>query len=150
FFGDFVRVSNFLFVRRCFDEPGKGSRTDPKHIHPRSDVHQAKITRNSLFTSFEAQSYPVYFFRCFSSSVNYYFSVILFSTLPGYIVTEKVLHTFKIQRSEEHTSELQSRFDLVCRLLLEKKNIILLIITPCLTTHLITCLNRTPPSGSNC
>src|SRR5437868_13069522 len=26
-------------------------------------------------------------------------------------------------RSEEHTSELQSRFDLVCRLLLVKKNI---------------------------
>src|SRR5699024_12072784 len=26
------------------------------------------------------------------------------------------------ERSEEHTSELQSRFDLVCRLLLEKKN----------------------------
>src|SRR5437868_8386234 len=26
-------------------------------------------------------------------------------------------------RSEEHTSELQSRFDLVCRLLLEKKTI---------------------------
>src|SRR5699024_12081490 len=28
-------------------------------------------------------------------------------------------------RSEEHTSELQSRFDLVCRLLLEKKNVLL-------------------------
>src|SRR5437868_10641517 len=28
-----------------------------------------------------------------------------------------------VRRSEEHTSELQSRFDLVCRLLLEKKNI---------------------------
>src|SRR5699024_12194547 len=27
----------------------------------------------------------------------------------------------KRERSEEHTSELQSRFDLVCRLLLEKK-----------------------------
>src|SRR5699024_12853510 len=27
-----------------------------------------------------------------------------------------------LARSEEHTSELQSRFDLVCRLLLEKKN----------------------------
>src|SRR5699024_12443456 len=27
----------------------------------------------------------------------------------------------EIMRSEEHTSELQSRFDLVCRLLLEKK-----------------------------
>src|SRR2546429_2539011 len=28
-----------------------------------------------------------------------------------------------LQRSEEHTSELQSRLHLVCRLLLEKKNI---------------------------
>src|SRR5699024_12505157 len=28
----------------------------------------------------------------------------------------------RVKRSEEHTSELQSRFDLVCRLLLEKKN----------------------------
>src|SRR5207249_9991222 len=27
----------------------------------------------------------------------------------------------QVRRSEEHTSELQSRFDLVCRLLLEKK-----------------------------
>src|SRR6266513_5680108 len=34
-------------------------------------------------------------------------------------------------RSEEHTSELQSRFDIVCRLLLEKKkkNIFSIIIT---------------------
>src|SRR5207249_7054670 len=29
----------------------------------------------------------------------------------------------RFTRSEEHTSELQSRFDLVCRLLLEKKNL---------------------------
>src|SRR5207247_9997804 len=29
----------------------------------------------------------------------------------------------RFQRSEEHTSELQSRVDLVCRLLLEKKKI---------------------------
>src|SRR5438067_9926108 len=29
----------------------------------------------------------------------------------------------KCRRSEEHTSELQSRFDLVCRLLLEKKKL---------------------------
>src|SRR5206468_5936860 len=28
----------------------------------------------------------------------------------------------KLKRSEEHTSELQSRSDLICRLLLEKKN----------------------------
>src|SRR5437868_12707745 len=30
-------------------------------------------------------------------------------------------------RSEEHTSELQSRFDLVCRLLLEKKKNLLIV-----------------------
>src|SRR5699024_12419890 len=36
---------------------------------------------------------------------------------------QKILETFdfyeRLLRSEEHTSELQSRFDLVCRLLLE-------------------------------
>src|SRR5207249_11866045 len=35
--------------------------------------------------------------------------------LPG------AVHVLVPPRSEEHTSELQSRFDLVCRLLLEKK-----------------------------
>src|SRR5207248_7791669 len=31
-------------------------------------------------------------------------------------------HSDVVSRSEEHTSELQSPYDLVCRLLLEKKN----------------------------
>src|SRR5438067_4770179 len=35
---------------------------------------------------------------------------------------ERVAAALLRDRSEEHTSELQSRFDLVCRLLLEKKN----------------------------
>src|SRR5207248_5260405 len=34
---------------------------------------------------------------------------------------ENVANTSDAQRSEEHTSELQSAYDLVCRLLLEKK-----------------------------
>src|SRR5699024_12882489 len=34
---------------------------------------------------------------------------------------EQLQHGLDALRSEEHTSELQSRFDLVCRLLLEKK-----------------------------
>src|SRR5207249_11964314 len=34
---------------------------------------------------------------------------------------EPARHLGQGERSEEHTSELQSRFDLVCRLLLEKK-----------------------------
>src|SRR5438067_3921293 len=38
-------------------------------------------------------------------------------------IDEGMLFAFSWKgRSEEHTSELQSRFDLVCRLLLEKKN----------------------------
>src|SRR2546428_9573285 len=37
------------------------------------------------------------------------------------IVTLSLIGQFATGRSEEHTSELQSRSDLVCRLLLEKK-----------------------------
>src|SRR5256885_10881038 len=37
--------------------------------------------------------------------------------------TDAVLKKFSKARSEEHTSELQSPCNLVCRLLLEKKNI---------------------------
>src|SRR5207247_10311242 len=35
--------------------------------------------------------------------------------------TKKIAHSLRLRRSEEHTSELQSRVELVCRLLLEKK-----------------------------
>src|SRR5699024_12146808 len=38
-------------------------------------------------------------------------------------------------RSEEHTSELQSRFDLVCRLLLEKKKTIYILYSNNVTVH---------------
>src|SRR3712207_7562442 len=41
-----------------------------------------------------------------------------------------------VARSEEHTSELQSRQYLVCRLLLEKKTPLNLIRSPTLTRHL--------------
>src|SRR5699024_9474071 len=40
---------------------------------------------------------------------------------PGVTISVDALYSHAA-RSEEHTSELQSRFDLVCRLLLEKKN----------------------------
>src|SRR5699024_12534123 len=52
------------------------------------------------------------------------------STGPYSMITQQPLggkaqfggqRTVLYHRSEEHTSELQSRFDLVCRLLLEKK-----------------------------
>src|SRR5699024_11525262 len=42
-----------------------------------------------------------------------------------FFLIDACLNTHSMQqiRSEEHTSELHSRFDLVCRLLLEKKKI---------------------------
>src|SRR5207249_11240503 len=41
--------------------------------------------------------------------------------IAGHHGLEEVTRAAVDLRSEEHTSELQSRFDLVCRLLLEKK-----------------------------
>src|SRR5699024_12177041 len=42
-------------------------------------------------------------------------------SLPVAMITGSIPFIIPLLRSEEHTSELQSRFDLVCRLLLEKK-----------------------------
>src|SRR5699024_9391592 len=55
------------------------------------------------------------------NSVNSLIACNLFSDTSVKILS---LRYVKYARSEEHTSELQSRFDLVCRLLLEKKNAI--------------------------
>src|SRR5699024_11941061 len=44
-----------------------------------------------------------------------------FSKLFKKIKLSKITKVVKTAKSEEHTSELQSRFDLVCRLLLEKQ-----------------------------
>src|SRR5699024_11872770 len=43
------------------------------------------------------------------------------STLADRLKRDGDLHAYDEIKSEEHTSELQSRFDLVCRLLLENK-----------------------------
>src|SRR2546429_3402985 len=45
-------------------------------------------------------------------------------------LAQVMVETGKRMRSEEHTSELQSRLHLVCRLLLEKKKITVLTVTP--------------------
>src|SRR5207253_7412423 len=51
------------------------------------------------------------------------------------------------RRSEEHTSELQSRGHLVCRLLLEKKkNNTINLTSPLTIPTLSNCLCSTPPS----
>src|SRR5699024_11700606 len=56
-----------------------------------------------------------------------FFKRMEFRTLTKKYLDEEIIRASKKnaqkghKRSEEHTSELQSRFDLVCRLLLEKK-----------------------------
>src|SRR5699024_12637418 len=51
---------------------------------------------------------------------HYQIYLLLKLVLP-YVEKRSQTHLVVLVRSEEHTSELQSRFDLVCRLLLEKK-----------------------------
>src|SRR2546429_1079741 len=59
----------------------------------------------------------------FRSYASRYFSRVASTTSggssgPGGVLSQRI----RSRRSEEHTSELQSRLHLVCRLLLEKKN----------------------------
>src|SRR5205814_363295 len=49
-------------------------------------------------------------------------SILTYSKSRGAIPDGTLVHNTKVERSEEHTSELQSLRHLVCRLLLEKKN----------------------------
>src|SRR5690349_23116897 len=53
----------------------------------------------------------------------------------------KLLGHVREKRSEEHTSELQSRRDLVCRLLLEKKKTLITITTVFTFTSAIISVN---------
>src|SRR5699024_12486009 len=48
-------------------------------------------------------------------------NLIIEQVLAGEPSITGIFSASQLERSEEHTSELQSRFDLVCRLLLEKK-----------------------------
>src|SRR5688572_32466280 len=42
----------------------------------------------------------------------------------GSLCSDRIVRRLRVARSEEHTSELQSQSNLVCRLLLEKKKVI--------------------------
>src|SRR5437870_7984276 len=71
------------------------------------------------------------------------------SVKPGDILVGKVAPKSKSEltpeeRSEEHTSELQSRGHLVCRLLLEKKNVHNTTAAPCCVSPSQCGPGRTP------
>src|SRR5438874_3664654 len=75
--------------------------------------------RSTLFpyTTLFRSTAPLTSFRPQAAKVNSTTYILAVATTRIYVVVA----TARI-RSEEHTSELQSRRDLVCRLLLEKKN----------------------------
>src|SRR5260370_23518669 len=60
-------------------------------------------------------------FRSLQDLVSGYFSAPEHGIFLLHGVHERYLVQFRTVRSEEHTSELQSHLNLVCRLLLEKK-----------------------------
>src|SRR3712207_7985971 len=75
----------------------------------------------TLFRSLHVGSLNHHKFHPFSRSSNAYIQQFLFilENQNPRILSKEIFN----RRSEEHTSELQSRQYLVCRLLLEKKNI---------------------------
>src|SRR2546430_12654187 len=86
--------------------------------------------RSTLFpytTLFRSPSLRTAFPECSDAALSFYRSLATPSEAKASVSVSSYL-----QRSEEHTSELQSQSNLVCRLLLEKKkniNIIVLDIT---------------------
>src|SRR5699024_11396463 len=78
------------------------------------------ILRTCLtLSTFTPNSEPISLKICLIQGIHPIFTPLYKNHIkPFFFVSSCVLTP---QRSEEHTSELQSRFDLVCRLLLEKK-----------------------------
>src|SRR5699024_11821450 len=100
----------------------------PLEIVPVNNVHHRKqywkkLLDNKLITQ---SKYFKLMKECFSDQdKESFFARQLVETRQITKNVRDLLHTrfenTEIHRSEEHTSELQSRFDIVCRLLLEKK-----------------------------
>src|SRR2546430_12194113 len=73
---------------------------------------------------------------------RYAYDIRLPGQLYARVLRSRLPHArVKLSRSEEHTSELQSQSNLVCRLLLEKKTI-QYYTTPILHTHNTSTLSR--------
>src|SRR5689334_24732446 len=95
---------------------------------PRSTLFPYTTLFRSRFTGFEGRAefqaddvadYPNLAMRLFNTPAMAH---LVFSNCTGEVtVKDPDAVTRDVDRSEEHTSELQSQFHLVCRLLLEKK-----------------------------
>src|SRR5699024_12103641 len=94
--------------------------TSPTHLYTLSLHDALPISTNP---GEKGRKFHFVFAACNTSSVSISsFSKISESSFINAILISRCVFSIIFARSEEHTSELQSRFDLVCRLLLEKKN----------------------------
>src|SRR5206468_8464632 len=108
-------------LRRCLHK-------DPAHRYPtlaelqsslkrlRADYHSSQLSSRSLLTPYW-ERIMVRAFVTILAVTALTAGVIFWKSRPK---GERTINA-ALTRSEEHTSELQSRSDLVCRLLLEKK-----------------------------
>src|SRR5699024_11409343 len=95
---------------RAVSSSSKRTRLEPSATGPSATF--LLIAEATTVTSLSMN--PTAFHRARMSSVTRMASMSSMNTIMGCEISART-------RSEEHTSELQSRFDLVCRLLLEKK-----------------------------
>ena len=94
---------------------------------------QAKYDEDNTYDSYYSDSVPDYI----KFYLEYYHAVNEAITVYNEDNTDHIApleNTFSMLRSEEHTSELQSHYDLVCRLLLEKKKNAYLFATMIMTS----------------
>src|SRR2546422_8590326 len=80
----------------------------------------------TLFRSWELEKFQA---ECFGARLNLSGTLTNASAVRHWQFTRSTNQAPDLWRSEEHTSELQSRLHLVCRLLLEKKKKMNLILT---------------------
>src|SRR5690606_42018936 len=92
--------------------------TPSPHIYPLSLHDALPISGRDPTSSGRARPEPVTFGSCQTLCSDHVRSIMV----AGWKGAPRVGFS-KVVRSEEHTSELQSRENLVCRLLLEKKKI---------------------------
>src|SRR5699024_12080862 len=86
-----------------------------------SVIKKDTTSKNKVYISSPSVRFPIYYIILlfkYGMYIVFCTIIILMSSVSLYNCIN-----MKKERSKEHTSELQSRFDLVCRLLLEKKKL---------------------------
>src|SRR5699024_12130367 len=117
--------------------PGKITRPDRIADRPKPDwtkigINNAEPTmpiNNTIDANADSENVRFVNTRIFNSGLSILICLVTkmvtikIPTISEIITIGDVKPKLPALRSEEHTSELQSRFDLVCRLLLEKENL---------------------------